>query len=100
MIKPGVDLSKLRPQILLAWDAWKQQCARFGHRAVITSGCETAPGRLPNSKHYSGDALDYRIAGLSTLQLQDMVAEMKSMLGRDFDVVIKSNHVHSEYDPK
>lgn len=48
----------------------------------------------PHSLHYTGNAVDFRN------HVKISKREMQEVLGRDFDVVVESTHVHVEYDPK
>lgn len=59
------------------------------------------------SKHYSGEAFDFRInhyrknGKLDTVLINRIVAALKKELGKDFDVVLhKGSHIHIEFDPK
>ena len=72
MIKPGVDLSDLVPQMAIAYiiacgiyrDQAQQVC-------TITSGKEGEHG--PNSLHPFGKALDFRIRTLTVVQQQTIL---------------------------
>lgn len=52
------------------------------------------------SKHYIGDAFDLRIRHLNQLQKLELFELIKNKLGKKFDVVLHSTHIHIEYDPK
>lgn len=70
----------------------------WGRDAVVTSLMD---GRHKvNSKHYSGEAADFRIWGFEELELDEIVSELQSYLGDDFDVVLEETHIHIERDPK
>lgn len=47
-----------------------------------------------HSLHYIGNAVDFRKDPKVSRR------EMQGILGKDFDVVVESMHVHVEYDPK
>ena len=53
-----------------------------------------------SSLHYSGHAVDLRTRNLTEKQINDVTAELRLKLGKDYDVVIEGNHIHMEYDPK
>ena len=70
-----------------------------GLDVVVTSGTDGVHGRV--SRHYSGAALDYRTRHITASGLKQRIAgEAKAALGQDFDVVLESDHLHVEYDPK
>jgi hypothetical protein len=56
------------------------------------------------SKHYAGLAMDLRLPSHPTIgQSQDtdmqVVVELGTALGDEWDVVLEKDHVHCEYDP-
>lgn len=61
---------------------------------------------MEGSKHYTGNAIDVGIRSSSTFQFFSkaiqiaLVAAIKAVLGADYDVVLESDHIHVEYDPK
>ena len=71
-----------------------------GREATVTSTSERVEGRLSDSRHYSDEAIDLRTRDTSPDKVDRIVRELKEALGRDYDVVKKSNHIHVEYDPK
>lgn len=96
MIKSGVDLRGLSPQMAIAYTI---ACKVYGQYAcVITSGSDGKHG--PNSLHYSGQALDLRTNNLPPQAVQSIVDRLKEALGAQFDVVLESDHIHIEFDPK
>ena len=69
-----------------------------GWDVIITSG--TDGKHMVGSKHYSGDALDIRSSNIPAGKLSPYVTALRGRLGLDFDVVIESDHIHVEFDPK
>lgn len=74
-----------------------------GAEAVITSGADGKHSRT--SKHYpennaSGlvEALDFRT--WNVLHPGRVALRIREKLGPDYDVVLESDHIHIEYDPK
>ena len=65
---------------------------------IITSGTDGVHKK--GSKHYVGGALDLRISNIPNGQLSIYVKALKGRLGPDYDVVLESDHIHCEYDPK
>ena len=95
-IKRGVDVSGLKPEILIAYVEaqfiWREQATR----AVITSGLDG--NHMEGSKHYIGQAIDLRTRDLTNPSLAR--DKLSQSLGSDYDVVLESDHIHVEYDPK
>ena len=96
MIKHGVDLRGLSPQMAIAYTI---ACRCYGqYDCVITSASDGKHG--PNSLHYKGQALDLRTRHINGQGLQLVVDKLKEALGSQFDVVLESDHIHVEFDPK
>lgn len=99
MIKPGVDLRGLTPQMAVAYtialDVYRE---KVGMVCVITSASDGKHG--PNSLHYSGKALDLRMNSLRPEQIHPVYVALKTALGEQFDVVLESDHIHVEWDVK
>lgn len=75
-----------------------------GFLPTITSGKEYLKRRLINSKHYLDFAFDFSLHGLSEGQIAYLPSAIGLALaelnGLGYDVVLKSDHLHVEYDPK
>lgn len=98
MLKPGVDLRGIKPQAVMAYAIASLVYARHKAVCVVTSGTDGTHG--PNSLHYSGNALDLR-TNMFTKEEQDVVhRDLVVALGAQFDVVLESDHIHVEFDPK
>lgn len=96
MIKSGVDLRGLSPQMAIAYTI---ACKCYGqYDCVITSASDGKHG--PNSLHYSGQALDLRTRHIHGQGLQLVVDKLREALGSQFDVVLESDHIHLEFDPR
>lgn len=99
MIKPGVDLRGVQPQMAIAYCI---ACGVYhelaGTGCVITSCSDGKHG--PNSLHYKGKALDLRTSNLRPEQVHPVYIKLKESLGAQFDVVLESDHIHCEFDPK
>ncbi len=57
-------------------------------------------GHMPGSKHYTDEALDFRTHTYTDGVVESWAAMIRERLGRDYDVVIESDHLHVEHDPK
>ena len=94
MIKNGVDLRGLSPQMAIAYTI---ACKCYGqYDCVITSANDSKHG--PNSLHYKGQALDLRTRHLNGQGLQSVYHKLKESLGEQFDVVLEADHIHIEFD--
>jgi hypothetical protein len=95
-IKTGVALSGMSPEIVLAVMIIKDILNDHGQEVVITSGVDGK--HRVSSAHYTGRAVDLRIWDLK--DKDRCITKMRAALGRDYDVVLESNHIHLEFDPK
>jgi hypothetical protein len=95
-LKPGVYLAGLKPRLILdIVRIDKLSLVLFGHDCTITS--TTLGKHMYKSKHYTGDAFDIR---LETKNNALFYCSIKKMLGRNYDVILETTHIHVEYDPK
>ncbi len=70
----------------------------LGVNCVITSGRDSKHG--DGSLHYLGHALDLRIRNMTAKQVVEAHIQLANRLGAQYDVVLESNHIHVEFDPK
>ena len=103
-LKPGVKLTDLQPQVVLAMMVTEEVFAEFGVPLVVTS-CNDGK-HSDASLHYHGAAFDARTKypELNGRELE-LRAALKEALGPDFDVVMEAigtenEHAHVEHDPK
>lgn len=97
-IKPGVRLHGIRPEMVIAAMVAE---GIFGlkNRTCTITGC--IDGRHSRgSLHYLGLAIDLRTRDLPSGEPYEIVNLLKSALGEDFDVVMESDHIHIEFQPK
>ena len=95
LIKAGVDISRLRPEIRkklneIARRVWSVEKAEL----VITSTYEG--NHSEGSLHYANLAVDIRREKYGSI----MRDELRDKLGIDYDVCLEASHIHIEYDPK
>lgn len=95
LIKAGVDISRLNREIRRALSEVQEVLNKWASELVITSTFEG--NHSPGSLHYANDAIDIRKPDVSSELVYD---ELKVKLGIDYDVVLESDHIHVEYDPK
>lgn len=55
---------------------------------------------MPESKHYTDEAADFRTKDLTDVQVKQWAAAVRARLGHHFDVVIETDHLHIEHDQK
>ena len=99
MIKSGVDLHDLQPQMALAYTIASVVYMRHGSRCVITSAKDGVHGF--NSLHKRDGicrALDLRTHDILPAVVIDVHKELKEALGEQFDVVLEDDHIHIEFD--
>ena len=103
-IKDGVSVSGLRPEMLLAFDVANEVYEALGVEfCVLTAGVDGEHGR--GSLHYVGLAIDTRTRdfpnGGNNSDLIDVAVKLiQDRLGKQYDVVRESNHLHIEFQPK
>ena len=97
-IKNGVEVNGLRPEILLAIFIADGIWNKHGQELVITSCTDGKHGR--GSKHYIGNAFDGRTRYFNEDEKHAILIELKNSLGEQYDVVLESDHMHIEFDPK
>ena len=112
----SVDISKLDSSMLPVLEVLTKTAFKFGLTGfIITSGNDGSHGGSSgtNSLHYKNRAIDISfreavkntiIEGISTSSSSIIKFIRESLNNKlltiDFDVVVESNHVHIEYDPK
>lgn len=95
LIKAGVDISRLRPEIRKKLNIIEEALERFDDAELkITSTYEG--NHCAGSLHYAHLAVDVGREKAMTYAYR----EIKRVLGKDYDVILKPNHIHIEYDPK
>ena|SRR5687767_2404558 len=105
--KPGVKLSGLQPQMALAATVVLSAYTAAGYPSVWVTSANDSKHK-PDSFHYKGYALDFRLndaSGIPPVDRPKVAALVKSALGAEFDVLHESpgtpnEHLHVEYDPK
>lgn len=97
-IKPGANYDDLTPRMKEACDVVEKEYEYEDYIAVLTSGKDGK--HKDDSLHYTGNAGDYRTRHLRDDARDRIVARIRRALGRDFDVILETDHLHIEYDPK
>lgn len=104
MIKAGVRLKGLVPQMVLAYIIVKEVFQQYDCPCIITSGNDSRHSLT--SLHFKGKALDFRthFPRLNGKEAE-LAAAVRTALGMEFDVVMEAvgtpnEHLHVEYDPR
>jgi uncharacterized protein YcbK (DUF882 family) len=90
LVKDGVT-----PKNLVIAAAAANVASELGCTIMITSGTDGV--HKVGSFHYTGEALDFR---LPPVPIHLFVAAMQQHLGRAYQVIVETDHIHVEYDPK
>jgi len=104
--KHGVKTDRWVPEIWYAIVAAEAIFTEYGQHLIITSGQDGNHQRA--SAHYTGRAFDCRIRnfsgypdlGINAPEIQSLFSDLSSGLGPYYDVVLESDHIHVEFDPK
>ena len=98
-IKPGVRLTELKPQILIAVNVAQATYEEVGaDEMVLTSVRDGEHGE--KSLHSLGYCIDIRTRDLpnnAKIIAHELIADR---LGEEFDVILEPTHLHIEYDPR
>ena len=97
-LKSGVSVKGLCPEIIIAIIIADQIYNKYGCQLTITAG--TDGHHMATSLHYSGQAVDLRTSIFRNGLLDKVCDEIRSSLNQEYDVVLESDHLHIEYDPR
>ena len=97
-LKKSVDPAQIKPEINLAIQVASSIWSRQNEPVLtVTSISDSQHG--PASLHYVGYAVDLRIRELHS-NPEDLVKALTEFLPDCYDVILESNHIHLEYQPK
>jgi uncharacterized protein YcbK (DUF882 family) len=97
-IKPGVRITGLRPEMVLAAVAAESVYREAGHDLTITACVDGK--HMAGSLHYAGAAVDVRTRDVPADKISAILAKLKEALAGDFDVLLEGDHIHIEFQPK
>lgn len=97
-LKTGVNLTGLRPEVLVALVAALEVYRARDADLVVTSALDGKHSH--GSLHYAGLALDLRTRHLETGQAREIAGRLRAVLGAQFDVLLEADHIHVEFQPK
>jgi len=95
LIKAGVDISRLRPEIRKKLNGIVEIYRQVDEELVITSTYEG--NHSPGSLHYANLAIDIRRPGEGKAYIR---VHLEELLGPDYDIVFYATDIHIEFDPK
>lgn len=97
--KKGIKISGIRAELVLAILIAEGVYDKHDTDLVITSVVDGKHSYT--SLHYSGSALDIRTRNIPEIYNKEIMAgEIRESLSDEYDVVVESNHIHIEYQPK
>lgn len=101
IIKRGASIDGCRAEILrAAISIIEPVYMQYGYECVITSGTENVKHSAHRSKHYSGDALDFRTRFFKTADEKHRFYEdVMEKLGSDFVCILEKTHLHVHWAP-
>ena len=94
----NIDLAMIDPRMWEAVPKIKVCFEQYGVDCIIT--CGRNGKHSAQSKHYYGQALDFRTRMLTGGQKAKLFADVEAALGNNFDVVLEKTHLHVEFDQK
>ncbi len=98
-LKSGVSLKGLKPEMLAGLLIVNSVYSEMGYHTIVTSCNDGKHSR--GSLHYVGLAVDTRTRNIPTAEQKDKLKDdVAEALGWEFDVVLESDHLHVEYQPK
>ncbi|KKL05866.1 hypothetical protein LCGC14_2601760 [marine sediment metagenome] len=97
--KRGTKISGIRAELILALLVAEGVYDKYDTDLVVTS---VNDGRHSyTSLHYSGSAADIRTRELPEADsIQAVAEEIRQDLSDEYDVIVESDHIHIEYQPK
>lgn len=97
-IKPGTVFSEINDAYLSIFDAVFRAGSPSNYTPTITSANDGK--HMKGSKHYVNAALDIRTMDMKRELWEPFAASIRTILGKDYDVIVEKDHIHIEHDPK
>ena len=95
LIKAGVDISRLRPEIRKKLNEIARRVWAIEQEELVIT-CTDGGNHCEGSLHYAHLAVDIR----RHKKGQEVRDELRNKFGIDYDIVLEAAHIHIEYDPK
>jgi hypothetical protein len=97
ILKENVDILGLKPETLMAIIIADSVWTKHGQELVLTSVTDSVHSKY--SRHNFGMAFDCRTRYFTAAEKKAVVKELKKALGKHFNVVVHSTHIHVAYKP-
>ena len=94
-IKAGVRITGIQPEIVLAISIADSIYRSYREVLAVTSLLDGKHMRA--SLHYVGAAVD---VGIPVTDVSAVVLALRAALGENYDVVLETDHIHIEFQPK
>lgn len=98
ILKRGVRVGGLRPELLLAIVVANDVYTNYGKELVITSVVDGK--HKVGSTHYSGCGVDLRTRYFKEDDKKEVADEIRKNLTDDYFVLLESDHIHLHYKPR
>jgi len=96
--KYGVKVKGIKPELLIALVVADTCWKRYGDELVVTSLTDSKHGN--GSLHPSGYGGDLRTRNFPKNMVEAVAQDLRERLTDEYDVVVESDHIHIEFDPK
>ncbi len=97
-IKPKARVRGLQPEMILALTVASDVYSQYDVICVVTEG--TGGKHSSGSLHYVGLAVDLRTRSIPPNLREPVAQQIRVALGEEYDVVLESDHLHIEFQPK
>jgi hypothetical protein len=97
--KSGVKFLGVHPQIFVAIYVADEVYKNVTNKEVTVTSCNDSL-HSRTSLHYTGYAVDLRINDVAEDLWETLRTEIAKRLTDEYDVLLESNHIHIEYQPK
>lgn len=97
-LKKSVKVQGMTTEIALALMIIDGVYNMYGQELVVTSIMDGRHSRT--SSHYAGNGIDTRTRYFTDQEKLAVAQDCRDRLGRDFDVIVETDHLHFQYKPK
>lgn len=95
-LKAGVNISSLKPPMVVALMVANDLYKLFNIELVVTSGMDGS--HTHGSKHFQGLACDLRVRDFNPQTLPGIIQTLKGNLGSSYFVLLEKDHIHIQYN--